>query len=55
MEVKAFAATLGLGIAAGAAAALMIPKQSKVYTAADNAATRLKEEVTETMQSMMKH
>ena len=55
MEVKAFAATLGLGIAAGAAAALMIPKQSKVYKAADNAATRLKEEVTETMQSMMKH
>ena len=55
MEVKTFAATLGLVIAAGAAAALMIPKQSKVYKAADNAANKLKEEVAETMQSMMKH
>lgn len=54
MEVKTFAATLGLGMAAGAAAMLMIPKQSKVYKAADNAATKLKEEVTETVQSMMK-
>ena len=54
MEMKAFAATLGIGIAAGAAAALMLPKQSKVYRAADSAATKLKEEVTETVQSMMK-
>ena len=54
MEVKTFAATLGLGMAAGAAAMLMIPKQSKVYKAADNAAAKLKEEVTETVQSMMK-
>ena len=53
MEVKAFAATLGIGIAAGAAAALMIPKQSKVYRAADNAAAKIKEEVTETVHSMM--
>ena len=34
MEMKTFAATLGLGIAAGAAAAFLIPKQSKVYKTA---------------------
>ena len=49
MEMKAFAATLGLGIAAGAAATFLIPKQSKVYKTASETAEKLKEEVAQTM------
>lgn len=52
MEVKAFAATLGLGVAAGAAAVLLMPKQSKVYKTANNAAMKLKEEVSNTVNHM---
>ena len=55
MEVKAFAATLGLGLMAGAATALMIPKQSKLYKTANNAAQTLKQEVTDAMNSMTSH
>ena len=51
MEMKSFAATLGLGIVAGAAAAFLIPKQSKVYKTASDAAERLKDEVAQTMNS----
>ena len=54
MEVKAFAATLGLGLVAGAAAAMMIPKQSKVYRAASDAAEALKQEVAQAVNSMKK-
>lgn len=49
MEMKTFAATLGLGIAAGAAAAFLIPRDSKAYRTAQNAAEKLKEEVAQTM------
>ena len=49
MEIKTFAATLGLGIAAGAAAAFLIPKDSKVYKTAVSTAEKLKDGVAETM------
>ena len=52
MEVKAFAATLGLGLVAGAAAAMMIPKQSKVYRVANDAAEALKQEVSQVVSNM---
>lgn len=55
MEVKAFAATLGLGLMAGAAAAMMLPKQSKVYKVANDAAQTLKQEVTQAVNSMTGH
>ena len=45
MEVKAFAGALGLGLLAGAAAAMMLPKQSKVYRIANDAAQTVKREV----------
>jgi len=55
MEVKSFAATLGIGMAAGAAAVLLMPKQSKVYRTANNAAKKLKEEVSQPVSNMQKH
>lgn len=55
MEVKTFAVTLGLGMAAGAAAVLLMPKQSKVYKTADETARKLKEEVSETISHMKMH
>lgn len=51
MEIKAFLATMGLGVVAGAAAALMIPKQSDVYQTADKAAKAMKQEVRKVMNS----
>lgn len=45
MQVKTFIATMGLGAAAGAAAILLIPKNSKAYRAANDAAQMLKAEV----------
>lgn len=54
MEVKAFAATLGLGLIAGAATAMMLPKDSKVYKAADNTVNMVKEEVVEAVNSLKK-
>lgn len=55
MEVKAFAATLGIGLVAGAAAAMMIPKDSKVYQSANNAVRVVKEEVSDVVKSMKSH
>ena len=52
METKTFAVTLGLGVAAGAAAALMLPRQSKLYKTANNAAQKLKQEVTQAVHAM---
>ena len=49
MEMKIFAATLGIGIAAGAAAAFLIPRDSKVYQTAVSTAEKLKDEVAQTM------
>ena len=44
MTLKSFAVTMGLGIVAGAATMLMIPKNSEVYRAADGAAKAIKQE-----------
>lgn len=44
MHVKSFIVTVGLSAAAGAAAMLMIPKNSKVYRTATNAADTIKME-----------
>lgn len=44
MQVKSFLATMTLGAAAGAAAMLLIPKNSKAYRAAEDAAQALKDE-----------
>lgn len=54
MEVKTFAATLGLGIVAGAATAMLLPKDSKVYRTADNTVKMVKEEVVEAVNSLKK-
>lgn len=55
MEVKTFAATLGLGLVAGAAAAMLLPKDSKVYRTADNAVNMVKEEFVEAVNSLKKN
>ena len=44
MQIKSFVTTMGLGMAAGAAAILLLPKESKAYRAADDAAQILKTE-----------
>ncbi len=52
MQVKTFVATVGLGMVAGAATMLLIPKSSDVYRVADDAAKALKHEATKMMNSM---
>ena len=52
MEVKSFIASLGLGMAAGAAAVLMMPKQSQAYRMADDAAQTIKMEAVMMLDSM---
>lgn len=44
MRIKSFIITAGLGAVAGAAALLMMPKYSKVYQTADDAAQMIKTE-----------
>ena len=46
MQIKSFITTMGIGIAAGAATVLMLPKNSKVYQAANDAANMIKSEAT---------
>lgn len=52
MQVKSFVATVGLSMVAGAAAVLMLPKNSGVYRAADDAARTIKQEAGRMMNSM---
>jgi hypothetical protein len=52
MEIKAFAATLGAGMLAGAAVVMMLPKQSPVYRAVDDAATTIRDGVSQAVCSM---
>lgn len=47
MEIKTAAISLGIGMIAGAAAALMIPKQSKPYQVASDVADTIKSGVTQ--------
>lgn len=44
MQVKSLIATVGLSMAAGAAAVLMLPKHSEAYRMADDAASTIKHE-----------
>lgn len=44
MQVKSMLTSVGLGMVAGAAAVLMLPKQSKAYRVADDAAQTIKQE-----------
>ena len=52
MEVKTFAAALGISVVAGAATAMLLPKDSKVYQTANNAVHLVKDEVADAVQSM---
>jgi gas vesicle protein len=52
MQVKTFLLTLGVGAAAGALGALMLPKDSEVYQTADKAAKSIKTEAGKAIQSM---
>lgn len=52
MQVKTFVASVGLGMVAGAAAMLMIPKHSQVYRVADDAAQTIKHEAGRMLDSM---
>lgn len=54
MQVKSFIATVGIGMAAGAAAILMLPKHSEAYRMADDAAQAIKQEAGKMMDSMRK-
>ena len=44
MQVKSLIATVGLSMAAGAAAILMLPRHSEAYRMADGAANTIKQE-----------
>lgn len=44
MKVSSFLATMGIGMVAGAATMLMIPKHSEAYRMADDAANAIKQE-----------
>lgn len=52
MKVKTFVAAMGLSMAAGAAAIMMMPKSSKVYRAAEDATQAIKMEAGRMMDSM---
>lgn len=54
MQVKSLITTVGLGMVAGAAAVLMIPKNSEAYRMADDAAHTLKQKANRMMNSMRK-
>lgn len=52
MKFKTFAATMGIGLVAGAATMLMIPKSSEVYRMADSAAKTIKKEAEKAIDSI---
>lgn len=49
MQVKGFLLTLGLGMAAGGAAMLMLPQQSKVRTSAQKAVDSVEQSISDLM------
>ena len=53
MQVKSFVLTLGVGMVAGATAALMLPTQSSVRKAAQKAADTVAQSVSKVTSSMM--
>ena len=52
MQVKSMLASVGLGMVAGAAAILMLPKHSEAYRMADDAAHAIKKEANQMMNRM---
>lgn len=54
MQVRSFLLTLGLGMAAGGMAALMLPQQSKARKTVQKAADRLEQTVSDAADSMMR-
>lgn len=44
MQVRSFLMTMGAGVAVGALGAMMLPKNSEVYKAANSAANTVKRE-----------
>ena len=53
MQIKSFAATLGIGMLAGAAVTLMLPKNSTVYHTMNDAARGVKNGISNAVQDMM--
>lgn len=49
MQVKGFLLTLGLGMAAGGAVALMLPQQSKVRKTAQKAVDTMEQSISDMM------
>ncbi len=52
MQTKKFFVTLGVGLAAGALGAMMLPKDSEVYKTTQNAANAVKKEAEMVVDSM---
>ena len=52
MQVRSWIATIGLGVAAGAAAVLLMPKSSSVYRKADQAVHAIKDEAEKLIDQM---
>ena len=55
MQVKTFVASLGIGVLAGAATVLMMPKHSQAYQMVDDAAQTLKMEAGKMLDAMRKN
>ena len=55
MQVRSLVTTVGIGMVAGAAAILMIPRNSEVYRVADDAAHSLKQSAEKMMNNMKKN
>lgn len=54
MQVKTWITSVGLGMVAGAAAILMIPRRSEAYRIADDTAQSIKHSAVKMMDSMRK-
>lgn len=52
MQIKSLITTVGLGMVAGAAAVLMMPKHSEAYRMADDAAHTIKREAGKMIDNM---
>lgn len=53
MEIKSFATTLGVGMVAGAATMLLIPRHSQAYRSADEAVHNIKKNVKHKIDDLM--
>lgn len=53
MDVRVFAATLGAGLVVGATAAMLVPKESKVYQMAEDAAKTVERNVSHAVDDLL--